>query len=135
MAQNRECVVCGTKYQFCPHCNNSDAPSWKAIYDTENCKKIFDVCSAFVFKHIDAKEALNRLDKCDLSKEDKFAKGIKKDLADIRASVPVVVEEKLEDKVVSTLDIPVVETAEDDIEIKDAPKPKRRLRNRNKDVE
>lgn len=152
MAQNRECVVCKTRYEYCPHCNHDiNAPSWKAIYDSENCKKIFDACSAYVFKHINASEALSRLNECDLSKENNFAKGIKKNLADIRASVPVVVEKEVkpaeipEENIVPETEliseeivpeIPVVESAEDDIVVEDVPKPKRRNRNnRNRNVE
>ena len=62
MANERTCLVCGSHYQFCPRCRGGqNAPTWKNIYDTEDCKKIFEICSAYVNKRLDKADAAAQL--------------------------------------------------------------------------
>lgn len=71
MANNRICKVCGTEYKFCPNCNENLAnpkPSWYKLYDSEECKTIFETAvkvSCEVITPLEAKEILKN---CDLNK-------------------------------------------------------------------
>ena len=46
MAEKRKCLCCGKTYEYCPNCGKSSTP-WKVNYDTESCKELFNVISAF----------------------------------------------------------------------------------------
>lgn len=46
MAIRRVCICCGEKYEFCPTCGKEKQPSWKMIYDTEECMKIGQIMIA-----------------------------------------------------------------------------------------
>lgn len=62
MANERQCLVCGTTYTHCSRCpGGSNLPSWKNIYDTEECKNIFDICSAYVNGYLKKGDAILKL--------------------------------------------------------------------------
>ena len=61
MANERICIVCGSKYQYCSRCKGSEKQTWKNIYDTEDCMKLFNVCSAFKNNHIAKNDAAAQL--------------------------------------------------------------------------
>lgn len=43
MANNRICLACGKAYEYCGSCPSSlNLPVWKNIFDTENCKTVFE---------------------------------------------------------------------------------------------
>lgn len=70
---NRTCIVCGKKYSYCPSCREDlHKPSWYSIFETENCKKIYDLCVAFNNGHIDVNEAYELLNKCNLNERKNF---------------------------------------------------------------
>lgn len=65
---NRKCLVCGKEYRFCPSCaKDKNKPSWMTMYDTENCRAIFDALVDYNFGNISAVDAKAILDKCDLT--------------------------------------------------------------------
>lgn len=47
----RICIVCGTKYDYCPSCGNADNKPWKNVYDTEECVKVSEILMASRGKH------------------------------------------------------------------------------------
>ena len=60
MANNRICLTCGKPYEYCGSCPSSlNLPVWKNIFDTENCKTVFETVSK--------ESAKVRLSKCDVS--------------------------------------------------------------------
>lgn len=62
MANERKCLCCGTSYVFCSHCpSGKNEPTWKNIYDTEECKKVFEICSAYVNKQMTKGDAVIKL--------------------------------------------------------------------------
>ena len=62
MANERRCIVCGKNYVFCPRCpGGANLPSWLSIYDKEECKSIFDVCSSYKNGHLKKGDALIKL--------------------------------------------------------------------------
>ena len=72
MITKRKCLVCGKVYEYCKGCN-PETPSWKAIFDSQNCHDIFEVMSSSMSDG-EKKELLGTLD---LSGLEKFDEGIK----------------------------------------------------------
>lgn len=73
--KNRVCAVCQTKYNYCPNCEKNwrnPQPTWKLMFDKENCYNIFEILSAYSCKIITAEEAKEKLEKCDLSSSKNF---------------------------------------------------------------
>ena len=69
---NRTCVLCGSKYTYCPTCSDyANYPRWMGLFHDENCKKIFYTVNGYLEKAIPLKEAKEILQKCDLSVKDK----------------------------------------------------------------
>lgn len=84
----RKCIVCGTKYVYCPNCGQGNPrDSWKNLYDTMSCKEIFRICSDYAFKHISATEAKAKLEKFNIKDYSKFTDDIRKNLLAINAEV------------------------------------------------
>lgn len=102
---NRTCIICKTTYHYCPTCGeDSGKPSWYHIFDGQNCYDIYEVCTQYRDKIIDAETAYNLISKLDLSKIDAFAESTKLQIEEIiklhekpiaKADV-VVKEEKVE---------------------------------------
>lgn len=65
---NRECIICGRSYHYCPTCGaDAGKPTWYAIFDGDNCHDIYETCVAYRDKIITGKKAYNELNKLDLS--------------------------------------------------------------------
>lgn len=85
---NRTCLACGKKYEYCGSCPTSaNLPVWKNIFDTENCKTIFENASDFAQGVISKDVAKNRISKCDFSI--KYKDNIQKHINDIMAEPKV----------------------------------------------
>lgn len=68
MANNRICLTCGKPYEYCGSCPSSlNLPVWKNIFDTENCKTVFETVSDYAQNAITKESAKIRLSKCDIS--------------------------------------------------------------------
>lgn len=68
MANNRICLTCGKPYEYCGSCPSSlNLPVWKNIFDTENCKTVFETVSDYAQNAITKESAKVRLSKCDVS--------------------------------------------------------------------
>ena len=68
MANNRICLTCGKSYEYCGSCPSSlNLPVWKNLYDTDNCKTVFETVSDYAQKAITKESAKVRLSKCDVS--------------------------------------------------------------------
>lgn len=68
MANNRICLTCGKPYEYCGSCPSSlNLPVWKNLFDTENCKIVFETASDYAQKVITKESAKGKLSKCDLS--------------------------------------------------------------------
>lgn len=67
MANNRVCLCCGNAYEYCGTCKRGvNLPAWKNLFDTENCKDIFQTVSDYEQKAIDKAKAKKILASCDL---------------------------------------------------------------------
>lgn len=60
---NRICRTCGNEYYHCPACN-SNAPSWKKVYDTEECMNAYVALAKYNAGAVSAKKAKEEADKC-----------------------------------------------------------------------
>ena len=88
MSEIRECLICGNKYKYCPHCNHD--PSWKMIYDTEWCKQIGNVVSAYNMKMINKDKASSMLNGIAI----KDFSNYKKEIAEVLQEIMTVSEVK-----------------------------------------
>lgn len=49
MSEKRKCLCCGKEYDYCPNCGKASTP-WKFNFDTEACKELFNIISAYNMK-------------------------------------------------------------------------------------
>ena len=87
MITKRKCLVCGKVYEYCKGCN-PETPSWKAIFDSQNCHDIFEIMSSSMSDG-EKKEMLSGLDLSDL---EKFDEGIKTQIKALDGPTPVEAE-------------------------------------------
>lgn len=82
MANNRTCLTCGKTYEYCGSCPSGlNLPVWKNLFDTENCKIIFETVSDYAQKVITKQSAKEKILACDLS--GRFKENITKYIDDI----------------------------------------------------
>lgn len=97
--RSRECYLCGAYYKYCSTCSQDRTkPAWMALFDTESCKNIFDICTRFNMNLMSKAEAQDALNSCDLSNKSNFKSYVQHDLEVIFAEDPIVVnvEAKIE---------------------------------------
>ena len=108
--RSRECYLCGQDYQYCPTCSQDKMkPAWMSEFHSENCKNIFDICTRFNMDLMSKAEAQDALNACDLSNKENFKSYVIRDLDNIFAEDPIVIELEAEIKEVSQ-DKTIVET-------------------------
>jgi len=71
MGRLRNCILCGTQYEYCPRCDDTK-PTYFLKYCSENCKTISLILNQYSFKHLTKEQAIEELNKCDLSKLKNF---------------------------------------------------------------
>ena len=104
---NRICKTCGKAYYYCPSCTKSlISPQWMLMWDTENCKNIFEIVSNYAQGIISKDVARKQLEKCDLKNRYSFKENIRKLLDEILAKNSVQekeVEKPIEEKEVKNV--------------------------------
>lgn len=113
---NRICLVCGEQYKYCYSCpSDLQNPSWKNLFDNENCKKIFNILCRHGQNMITDEETREQLKECDLSNKEHFNANIQKHLDKV---FNVVVDRNIEEVI-----------KEDVVQIKETKKmrPKRKV--------
>ena len=104
---NRTCIICKNQYHYCPTCGeDSGKPTWYLIFDGQNCHDIYEVCTQYRDKIIDAETAYSLISKLDISKLDNFYESTKMQIEEIIElhkknviqKVDNDVDEKVEDK-------------------------------------
>ena len=99
---NRICCICKQGYSYCPRYNRDvDKPTWYFIFDGQNCHDIYEVCTQYRDKEIDAEKAYEMISKLDLSKIDNFYESTRLQIEEIlkiheesNKTTKVVAEEK-----------------------------------------
>lgn len=87
--RNRECYLCGEKYNYCPTCSQDKMkPTWMAEFHDENCKNIFDICTRYNMQLMTKDEAKKALAACNLLNKENFKSYVQRDLANIFAEDP-----------------------------------------------
>lgn len=116
---NKTCIVCGTKYTYCPTCAEfANVAIWHNIYHDENCKEIFAIAVDFNSGILDKNIAKERLDKCDLSNKKSFNKSILKAINEIDAT-ETYIKTKEVDNVESVEEVAIEENVVEEIEVKE----------------
>ena len=96
----RKCILCGKEYNYCPTCTKDrNKPLWHKLYDSENCKNIFNALNDYNFNLISKEEAQAKLRSCDLSIDlnDHYRGEINAIMTEPEAAVEIVAEpEKVE---------------------------------------
>lgn len=100
---NKKCITCGNEYYYCSSCNTKD-PMWKNLWDTENCKNIFETVSDYAQKSMSEETAKEKLMACDLSNKDSFKESIQKYLNEIFKDDMAATQEKTQKPVHKTQD-------------------------------
>lgn len=73
MKHERTCAVCGTKYSYCPDCNEyAEKPRWMFLFHDENCMNIWAAINDYKAGKKDAAQTKAALQRLDLSKRDSF---------------------------------------------------------------
>jgi len=68
MAHERNCIVCGKQYRYCPKCAQySNMEKWHIEYCNEQCKNTYSTINKYMFKHIDKDTAKMLLEGNDIS--------------------------------------------------------------------
>ena len=93
--RTRECLLCGTRYEYCPTCSQDKMkPSWMAEFHSESCKNIFDICTRFNMELMTKEEAQKALSTCDLSNKANFKACVQRDFENIFAEEPKLAQTK-----------------------------------------
>lgn len=86
MKDERECVICGTHYSYCPNCADySSEPRWKFLFHDQNCHDIYNVLNNYGAGIITKDEARTKLQGLNLSKKNSFRKDFREQIDDIMA--------------------------------------------------
>lgn len=81
---NRTCIICRKEYHYCPNCGeDAGKPTWYFVFDSQNCKDIYDICTSYRDKEITIGEAYKKLQDVDLSGVDDFADATKAQIKEI----------------------------------------------------
>ncbi len=98
---NRICLTCGNAYEYCGSCPTTlNLPVWKNIFDTENCKTVFETVSDYAQNVITKDVAKRKLSKCGTS--NKYKDNIQKYLNDIMTEPKTEMIVEAEDEAQST---------------------------------
>ena len=64
MAHERRCLLCGTEYKYCSHCNDYDpTETWRYLFHDEKCLELSNVWYAYRGNEISKEEAKKRFEK------------------------------------------------------------------------
>lgn len=74
MSKVRTCCVCGKQYKYCPTCSKD--PSWKMLYDTEECMEIANIVSAYNMHTVSKEKAIESLQQINIGDVASYKEGI-----------------------------------------------------------
>lgn len=62
MAHERNCMMCGTEYKYCSHCDEYNSnETWRYLYHDENCKAIGEIWYAYRGNEITKEQAKEKM--------------------------------------------------------------------------
>lgn len=84
MAKNRICKCCKKEYEYCPVCKEySTLPRWMTEFDTEKCKEVFNIVSAYNMGLADKEKVKLVLDRYNITDYNCFKESITNKLNEI----------------------------------------------------
>ena len=102
MAKERKCLCCGKTYEYCPNCGKASSP-WKIDFDTEECRDIFNIISAYNMGIAKEKNVLAIIEKYSVTDFMKYKDSINAKLQEMFSK---------NNRNVKNVEIPVVEEVE-----------------------
>lgn len=84
MGYKRVCHTCGKEYEYCPNCSAfSSQPRWKANWDTEECKDVWNILVRYNTEGLDADEVKSVLNSYGVNNYSKYSSPIASQLKKI----------------------------------------------------
>ena len=112
------CRICEKEYKYCPSCDKK-LPTWHVMFESENCKTIFDILTEYNFGKLTKAEAAAKLSECNLSEKETFRQKIQDEINAIMAKPKRMARPKVEIEVVEEQPVieevqPIVEEAKEE---------------------
>lgn len=111
--EKRICKCCGKVYEYCPHCGKNRDELWRNITDTEECREVLNIVSAYNIGRANKDQVINILDKYKVKDYSKYKESISKVLKNIFEGSPKTVVEPIqkgEYKTVETIETSEIKT-------------------------
>lgn len=84
MARDRICLACLKSYKYCNTCNeDATKPRWMVKFDTEACKELFNIISAYNMDLVDKDKVKEILDKYNITDFSQYKESIKNKLEEL----------------------------------------------------
>lgn len=127
---NRKCIICGTRYSYCPHCSeDTNKPTWMAIFCGENCKDIYTTLDDFRDGRISRKDAQTVLNGLDLSPIEKLPKNFQEIFNEIIVKKDIEAMDETVEDTADAVDITKFDKNNEEViqnEVKEIKKPRTR---------
>ncbi len=107
----RICKCCGKQYEYCPHCGKHSDELWRNITDTEECREVLNIVSAYNMKLANKDQVKKVLDKFGVTDYGKYKDSISSVLNELFGKKKEDVQEKAAEVVESIA--PVAEVKEE----------------------
>lgn len=127
---NRKCIICGTRYSYCPHCSeDTNKPTWMAIFCGENCKDIYTTLDDFRDGRISREDAQTVLNGLDLSPIEKLPKNFQEIFNEIIVKKDIEAMDETVEDTADAVDITKFDKNNEEViqnEVKEIKKPRTR---------
>lgn len=127
---NRKCIICGTRYSYCPHCSeDANKPTWMAIFCGENCKDIYTTLDDFRDGRISREDAKTVLNGLDLSPIEKLPKNFQEIFNEIIVKKDIEAMDETVEDTADAVDITEFDKNNEEViqnEVKEIKKPRTR---------
>lgn len=127
---NRKCIICGTRYSYCPHCSeDTNKPTWMAIFCGENCKDIYTTLDDFRDGRISREDAQTVLNGLDLSPIEKLPKNFQEIFNEIIVKKDIEAMDETVEDTADAVDITEFDKNNEEViqnEVKEIKKPRTR---------
>lgn len=127
---NRKCIICGTRYSYCPHCSeDTNKPTWMAIFCGENCKDIYTTLDDFRDGRISREDAQTVLNGLDLSPIEKLPKNFQEIFNEIIVKKDIEAMDETVEDTADAIDITEFDKNNEEVtqnEVKEIKKPRTR---------
>lgn len=108
MSNNRICKICGKSYHYCPTCpRDADKPSWMTRFDSDTCKKLWDILVANGNGSTTDAETVQKLNALNYKSLEIDNQGVRDHIAKLTGFAPTpLTKEEIRDAVTETVKKP-----------------------------